>query len=252
MIFAFFLLLFFGFFAVSIYFTIKYKNPYKLFMCFGKKGAGKTTYLTMLSIKYTKVGRPVYSTANVPYAKKLRVEDIGFKSFPPGSVLLIDEVGLIWNNRDFKGFKPEVRKYFKYQRHYKHTVYLFSQAFDIDKQLRDLTDRMFLFKNPLGWFSYIRSITRDIVVTEATSQADSRIADQLHMSGVLGLITGSSKIMLIPKYAKYFDSFILEDDLDRVDDEHWENEYREFVRKERLLLSKRKESSYRRVPFGRR
>lgn len=228
------------FVALFVWLCIKYRNPYKLFMCFGKKGAGKTTYLTMLSIKYTKKGRPVYSTANVPYAKKLRVFDIGFRRFPAGAVLLIDEVGLIWNNRDFKGFKPEVRKYFKYQRHYKHTVYLFSQAFDVDKQIRDLTDRMYLFKNPFGWFSYIRSITRDIVVTEATSQADSRIADQLLMSGFFGLFIGTSKILLIPRYAKYFDSFILDDDLEPVEDEQWENEYQEFVRRERLRLPKRK------------
>ena len=233
--------------GITLFFYKKYYNPYKLYMVFGKKGAGKSTYLTMLSLKYTKKGRRVYSTLNVPYAYKLDIEDIGFKSFPPGSVLLIDEVGMIWDNRNFKNFKPEVRDYFKLQRHYKHTVYLFSQSFDIDLKLRTLTDRMFLLVNPLGWFTYIRSITRSITVTEASSQAESRIADQLHLSGVLGLLTGSSKIMLIPRYAKYFDSFIV-DSLPPSESDKWENQYKDFRKK----IRRRHKQTKRRVPRGRR
>lgn len=222
--------LIFLFLGVTLYFYKKYYNPYKLFMVFGKKGAGKSTYLTMLAVKYAKQGRPVYSTLNVPYAFKLDHADIGFRHFPPGSVLLIDEVGMIWDNRNFKNFKPEVRDYFKLQRHYRHTVYLFSQSFDVDLKLRTLTDRMFLLVNPMGWFTYIRSITRSITVTEASSQAESRIADQLHLSGIAGLLFGSSKIMLIPRYAKYFDSFVV-DDLPDIESEKWDNEYKEFRKK---------------------
>lgn len=223
--------------AVTLYYYKKFFNPYKLYMVFGKKGAGKSTYLTMLAVKYAKAGRPVYSTLNVPYAYKLDYHDIGFKSFPPDAVLLIDEVGMIWDNRNFKNFKNEVRDYFKLQRHYRHTVYLFSQSFDVDLKLRTLTDRMYLLVNPMGWFTYIRSITRSITVTEASSQAESRIADQLHLSGLAGLLFGSSKIMLIPKYAKYFDSFVV-DELPPSEDQRWENEYQIFRRKERLRMKK--------------
>lgn len=220
--------------AITLYFYKRYYNPYKLYMVFGKKGAGKSTYLTMLAVKYAKAGRPVYSTLNVPYSYKLNHGEIGFRSFPPGSVLLIDEVGMIWDNRNFKNFKSEVRDYFKLQRHYRHTVYLFSQSFDVDLKLRTLTDRMYLLVNPMGWFTYIRSITRSITVTEASSQAESRIADQLHLSGIAGLLFGSSKIMLIPKYAKYFDSFVT-DELPSGESEKWDNEYQDFKRKVRAL-----------------
>lgn len=229
--------------GITLFFYKKYYNPYKLYMVFGKKGAGKSTYLTMLAVKYAKLGRPVYSTLNVPYAFKLDHNDIGFRHFPPESVLLIDEVGMIWDNRNFKNFKPEVRDYFKLQRHYRHTVYLFSQSFDVDLKLRTLTDRMYLLVNPMGWFTYIRSITRSITVTEASSQAESRIADQLHLSGIGGFLFGSSKIMLIPRYAKYFDSFIV-DDLPAHEAERWENEYQVFRQKnfKRRDRSRRKRS----------
>ena len=32
-----------------VYLAYKYRNPYKLIMVFGKKGAGKTTFLTKLA-----------------------------------------------------------------------------------------------------------------------------------------------------------------------------------------------------------
>ena len=51
------------------------------------------------------------------------------------SVIFIDEVGMIWDNRDFASFAHCVRDWFKLQRHYKCKVYLFSQSFDIDKKL---------------------------------------------------------------------------------------------------------------------
>ena len=38
------------------YHVIKYRNPYKLYMVFGKKGSGKTTYMTKLAITYQKKG----------------------------------------------------------------------------------------------------------------------------------------------------------------------------------------------------
>lgn len=97
--------------------TKKYLNPYKLTMVFGKKGAGKTTLLTKLCFRYLKRGWKVYSTEPIPGAYLIEPSDIGYKKIPPRSVLLIDEIGLIWHSRDFKSFPKEVRRWFKYQRH---------------------------------------------------------------------------------------------------------------------------------------
>ena len=38
------------------YHVIAYRNPYKLYMCFGKKGSGKTTLMTKLCLQYRKKG----------------------------------------------------------------------------------------------------------------------------------------------------------------------------------------------------
>lgn len=184
----------------------KYRNPYKLIMVFGKKGAGKTSYLAKLVQKYRKKGRPVYSDVPVPGAYKIDAAQIGYIQLPEESVILLDEVGMIYDNRNFKNFKPEVRDYFKLQRHYKHTVYLFSQTWDIDLKLRNLTDEMYLLVNFFGFLTVGKQIKRKIVVVEPTGDTESRIADKLIISPFLLTPFGARIFVFIPKYAKLFDS----------------------------------------------
>lgn len=147
----FFICLFFSF-QIS---TLPYSNPYTLTMIFGKKGSGKTTTMTKLAHQAQRRGQAVYSNIPLPGCFLISDEDIGFKQIPPNSVLLVDEVGMIWDNRQFKNFKPEVRDWFKLQRHYRVKVYLFSQTFDIDKKLRDLTDDMYLIEKRFRIFAYL-------------------------------------------------------------------------------------------------
>ena len=106
----------------------KYANPFKLIMIFGKKGSGKSTLLTRLALKYIKQGRLVYSNTplNIPGVRLYDVQDIGEYTFPPYSIVFVEEVGMIWDNREFAKFRNDVRDWFKLQRHHKVTVYLFS------------------------------------------------------------------------------------------------------------------------------
>lgn len=191
-----------------VYLAYKYRNPYKLIMVFGKKGAGKTTFLTKLAYQYQKKGRPVYSTEWAPGVRMFDVQMIGKMSFPENSVIFIDEVGMIWDNRNFKSFRADVRDYFKLQRHYKHTVYLFSQTFDVDIKLRNLTDAMYLLKCHMGWLSVARKIKRDIVLVQPTGESESRIADSLEFEPFLLSLFGCKTIIFtfIPRWAKLFNS----------------------------------------------
>lgn len=159
--------------------TAKYLNPYKLTMIFGKKGSGKSTLLTKLALQYQAKGIPVYSTEAIPGCYVLEPEDIGFVELQPESVLLVDEVGMIWDNRGFKTFKPEVRDWFKLQRHRRIRVYLFSQTFDVDKKIRDLTDEMYLVQKRLRVFSYAKRILRRTVLNKSTAEAPAKIDEDL-------------------------------------------------------------------------
>ena len=228
----------FGLMFLFVLFTNKYTNPYKLIMIFGKKGAGKSTTLTKLALQHIKKGWTVYSTELIPGTYYVRPDDIGFVDLPdvnfvprspndfrgirkllfcisdfffphkPKTLLLIDEVGMIWDNRNYKSFKPEVRDFFKLQRHRHIKCILFSQTFDIDKKLRDLTDEMFLIKNVFRVFSYGKRIRKFITITNGNSSEDfGTLAEGLEFESFLLFFAGSRTLTFIPKYSKYFNSY---------------------------------------------
>lgn len=175
-------------------------------MIFGKKGSGKTTTLTKIALDEIKKNKTVYSTIEIPGTKVFEVSEIGYKTFPPHSVILIDEVGMIWDSRDFSKFPKEVRDFFKYQRQYKLKVYLFSQTFDVDKKIRDLTDEMYLLKNFARVFSIQRRIIKKITISHADNNASgvSNIVDDYRFDLPL---FGGLKVVFIPRYITFFKSF---------------------------------------------
>lgn len=186
--------------------TRKYLNPFKLTMVFGKKGSGKSTLMVRLAYKYLGMGWNVFCTERLDGCIHIDYRDIGYKNIPPYSVLLVDEVGMIWDNRNFKDFKPEVRDWFKLQRHYKVKVVLFSQTFDIDKKLRDLTDDMYLCNNVLRVFTWAKRITRRVVLVKPGPDTPARIDEELAYDGLLWWPFGSRILTFIPLWAPFFDS----------------------------------------------
>lgn len=191
------------------YHVIKYRNPYKLFMVFGRKGSGKTTLMTKLAMSYQKKGWKVYSDSEVPGCYLFDIKDFGLIEFPENSLILIDEVNLIWDNRDFKTFPKHVAKYFRLQRKYKNTVYLFSQTFDVDKKIRDLCDHLYLVQNFMNCFSVARRVTKHVTIVHAdrSSQGESKIVDDYSIDSIFLAPFGGIRVTYIPKYAKYFKSF---------------------------------------------
>lgn len=191
--------------------TRKYLNPYKLIMVFGGKGSGKSTLLVRLVHQHLKNGWTVYCTEKIPGTYHISYDDIGFVELQPNSVLFLEEIGTVWHNRQFKKFKPEVRDWFKLQRHRRVKVYMFSQTFDVDKVLRDLTDDMYLVVKFLRVFSYAKRIVKRTVLVKATAEAPSKIEENLEFDSFLFFWCGSRFLTFIPKYVKDFDSFIADD-----------------------------------------
>ena len=196
-----------GVLAFSLIFdfaTRKYLNPYRLYLVFGKKGSGKSTYLVKVAKRYTQKGWTVYTNMDefsMPGLRHFDIQHLGDFVPDENSVLLLDEVGMIWDARDFKAFKPSVRDFFKLQRHYRVIVYMASQTFDVDKKIRDLCDGMFLHTNFARVFTLGKRITRKVVLTVSTSESESRISEDLVM-----LPFWNWTLTYIPKYARYFDS----------------------------------------------
>lgn len=209
MFFVYFLL--FVFLVVLVLFLISrpYINPYRLYMVFGKKGSGKTTLMTKLAYQYSRRGWKVFSNVELPFATVIDVKLLGTFVPPPESLLLLDEVGMIWDNRHYKDFPDSVRDYFKLQRHYHNVVYLFSQTFDIDIKLRTLTDVMYLVTSPIPILSIARRIKRTIVLVQPGPDTEGRIADSLQFVPVILSLFGYRSILFtwIPRWSRYFDSF---------------------------------------------
>lgn len=187
--------------------TKRFLNPFKLTMVFGKKGSGKTTFLVKDAYKYLRRGWTVYTTIPVPGCRLFDVSLLGKYTFPPRTAIFIDEVGMIWDNRDFKNFKTYVRDWFKLQRHYKCRVYLFSQTFDIDKKLRDLTDEMFLVTNKFRCWSYAKRILRKPVLTKPVGDAPARLDEELKFDSLFFVFFGARRLTFIPFWTPYFSSF---------------------------------------------
>lgn len=185
--------------------TKSYINNCKLILLIGKKGSGKTTQLTKIALQNIRKGRKVYSTVLIPgtYWIDPQSLDKGM-TIDPGSVLLIDEVGMIWDNRQFKSFSTNTRDFFKLQRHAGITCYMFSQTTDVDKKLRDLCDEIWLCKNIFRVFSLQRLIIKKIGVTK-DEEGQGQLVDTYQFAGFLGGV----RFTFIPRYVDFFDSYEL-------------------------------------------
>ena len=76
-----------------------------------------------------------------------------------------------------------------------------SQAFDVDKKVRDTTDHMLLLMSLGSLFCIARPIHRTITLTAPSAEAESRIADMLKFGWLL-----SWRVYYMPAYFRYFDS----------------------------------------------
>lgn len=185
--------------------TRSYLNNSKLILLIGKKGSGKTTQLTKIALQNIRKGRKVYSTVRIPGTFQIDPQSLDKgMTIDPGSVLLIDEVGMIWDNRQFKSFSTNTRDFFKLQRHAGITCYMFSQTTDVDKKLRDLCDEIWLCKNIFRVFSLQRLIIKKIGVTK-DEEGQGQLVDTYQFAGLLGGV----RFTFIPRYVDFFDSYEL-------------------------------------------
>lgn len=176
-----------------------------LYMFFGRKRCGKSTLLTRLAVTALAHGQRVYSTIPIAGTYLFDGKQTGFFHFEEGSLVLIDEVGLVFPSRDFKSFKSETRALFKLQGHYKLTIVICSQSFDVDKCIRDLCDEIYLVKKWFKVLSVCKRVRRSIVVTKATDYGGSTFADQYEITK---LPIGRNRIFtFMPLYWKKFDSY---------------------------------------------
>lgn len=137
-------------FMSAISFNRLLKVPIGVYTFFGVPGSGKTTFAAAISYLANKKNIPVYSNVPIKGTYMVKRDEIGQYNLPifdsEYCVLLVDECGIEYNNRNFKSnFKDDSLAWWKLHRHYKTLVFIFSQSYeDMDKKLRDLTQQFFL------------------------------------------------------------------------------------------------------------
>lgn len=217
------LLLLIPLFVYLGYWVIRTRNPYITTLYIGKKGSGKSTLITKLCLKYhnsycryyddvehkwKKERWRIYVNTDVTlpfYVRRYKIEDLGKFVPVPNSVVIADEINLIWDNRDFKNFSKDCQEYFRLSRKLRNRVILFSQSFDADRKIRTLCDELWLLSGIGGIFSYGKRITKVIDIKDNALNADSQVVDTLKFASILA--PHSRQFTFIPKYIKYFKSY---------------------------------------------
>ena len=115
------------------------------------------------------------------------------QSFPPDSLILIDEIGVLHSNRDFKSMSSEAIEFFKMQRKHHLTIIVSSQTMDFDKKIRDLCDRIYLC-NRISWFCRLTPY-RACIAYERSPEGGNDVVNTVRRAG-------RAKWYTIPKAVK--------------------------------------------------
>lgn len=203
------------------------KHPHVLNVYFGVPGSGKTTFaahltkwalhesgiirwcrnhdnaLSRIILKsgYFKRRIDVYSNVPITGAYQLNAKDDIGNYMIEDAKIIIDEAGIEYNNRSYKTFPQEAIYFYKYHRHYKTSVDVFSQSFDdMDVTLRRLAQNFYVVRKSLVPFCVVaRRIRRKVGVDDTTKQ----IADLYSM----GLPILDTKRIFSPPLWKMFNSY---------------------------------------------
>lgn len=184
--------------------TRRYLSPYTFCVVFGKKGVGKSLSMQKDLIKHNRRGWKCFADSNtdLPFVKKIDCSRIFAYKFPSNSFICIDEVNLLWDNRDFKSFDRRVQDFFRQQRKKRVKIIAYSQTFDCDKKLRDLADRLAIQKKLLRVFTVRRYYVKTPRVISAEDARDtSRIVDDYVK---VPWIFKGIDITYIPRYCRYY------------------------------------------------
>ena len=122
------------------------------------------------------------------------------------SLILIDEITLFADSRDFKTFPFPIKQFFILHRHYCCDIIYFTQHYNnVDKKIRDLTFDLYFVRPFLFWFSKATRIFRTLDIQEQTHE----IVNGYRFSNILDIIFVGKVVQFCfrPSWYKYFDSY---------------------------------------------
>lgn len=174
---------------------------------FGLPGQGKTTLLTKCCRRSLAGYAPfpgmashkvVFTNFECEGAYKLDFDKLGLYNFAD-CLILIDEIMLFADTRNFKTFPEHLKKFFAKHRHSHIDIIWCSQYWDdCDKKIRVLTQRFYLLEKSVLFpcFSFVKPILRHMGVDGAKMSDSYQLAAPVEWFPVYR-----------PRYYRYFDSY---------------------------------------------
>ena len=175
---------------------------------FGLPGCGKSTFLAKMAKKYQAQGYRVFVLAEYPVdgCYLFRWSDLGVFDMS-NSVILIDEISLRADNRDYKKFSDQIKSFFILHRHYHCDIIWFTQQYDgVDRKIRELTTCLYYVRSS-GMFSFAVMINRFIHIDKEQKEIKVGYKISNFFRCLFGWLNNSFQLCYRPKYYKYFDSF---------------------------------------------
>lgn len=186
---------------------------------FGLPGSGKTTFLTMIAqreLKRIKRGKSAYKRVLTNFycqgCYMINYADLGLYDLSY-SLILLDEITLDADSRNFKQFDQIKKKAFLLHRHYHIDIIYFTQQWDgVDKKIRDIThDLYYVKKCRLPLLDNISVATRIYRMLDINEQTHEIINGYRFPNWFDRFFFRTKEWCIRPLYYKYFDSFEVEE-----------------------------------------
>lgn len=182
---------------------------------FGVPGCGKSTYMAMIAQKELRriaKGKSKYdhvlTNFQVHGCEKVEVYDLGRYDLE-NCLILLDEITLDADSRDYKTFSAALKEFFVLHRHVNcDIIYFMQDPSRCDKTIRNLTFSLWYMYTPVlpffRRFSILKRIYRNININEFTSELTLgyRFAKFVEI-----VFQSSKKICYRPRWYQYFDSY---------------------------------------------
>lgn len=197
---------------------------------FGLPGCGKTTHLVATALREnSRINKGISKFERILTNVRLSVpdgeesniylidnDDIG-KYDMSLSLILLDEVQMIFDSRDYKSLSPERRNFLMLHRHYKTVIHMYNQIHDgVDKKIRYITNNVYYLKRNLitgkttphriKYVMYIPKKPRRNELVQA-SDASGDITMRYYQTGFFEHLFSKLLIERPVRLQKYYSSF---------------------------------------------
>lgn len=183
---------------------------------FGLPGCGKSTFLTMIArkeLRRIRRGKSKYQHVLTNFycegCELIEYQDLGHYEIRD-SLILLDEITLDADSRNFKQFDSFHKHFFLMHRHYNCDIIYFTQQYDgVDKKIRDITVNLWFIRR-YGPISVAKRIWRTLDIHEQTKE----IVQGYRFSNLFEILFMNPREWCWrPRWYKYFDSYCVNEGL---------------------------------------